>query len=157
MLRETSRSVSSPRRSCTNLARVCFLNFILHRNVIYFICKLVHVCIYVHKLCEDMFGGCKTLFSWLGQKVNKKIDALWQRDDTVSWQDIPIPFSLQYSNRIWSHWIFEFNFEILRIFDLNEILDLSIPHFFSRQIGGNMHLLFRQTVHKLVYGEWRRP
>jgi len=52
-----------------------------------------------------MFGGCKTLFSWLVQKVNKKIDALWPLaddalDDAASRQDIPIPFSLQYSNRI---------------------------------------------------------
>ena len=30
---------------------------------------------YVHKIREDKFGGCKKSFSWLGQKVNKKIDA----------------------------------------------------------------------------------
>ena len=32
------------------------------------------MCVYVHKMCEDKFGDCKKLFSWLGQKVNKKID-----------------------------------------------------------------------------------
>ena len=49
-----------------------------------------------------MFGGCKKLFSWLGQKVNKKIDALWPCpwDDAASQQDILIPFSFQYANRI---------------------------------------------------------
>ena len=41
-----------------------------------------------------MFGGCKTLFSWLGQKVNKNIDALWPRDDAASRQDIPTLFSI---------------------------------------------------------------
>ena len=35
-------------------------------------CNLV--CVYVHKICDDKFGGCKKSFSWLGQKVNKKID-----------------------------------------------------------------------------------
>ena len=33
-------------------------------------CNLV--CVYVHKICEDKFGDCKKLFSWLGQKVNKR-------------------------------------------------------------------------------------
>ena len=32
-------------------------------------CNLV--CIYVHKICENKFGDCMKLFSWLGQKVNK--------------------------------------------------------------------------------------
>ena len=31
---------------------------------------------------------CKILFSWLGQKVNKKLDALWPQDDAASRQDI---------------------------------------------------------------------
>jgi len=35
-------------------------------------CNLV--CVYVHKICEDKFGGCKISFSLLGQKGNKKID-----------------------------------------------------------------------------------
>ena len=108
-------------------------------------------------ICEDMFGGCKMLFSWLGQKVNKKIDALWSRDDTASRQDISIPFSLEYSNRIWSHWIFLFNFEISRIFDSlfhsNVIPESSVPHFIFRQFGDNVHFWFRQTVKKIVYGE----
>ena len=30
--------------------------------------------VYVHKICEDKFGGWQTTFSWLGQKVNKRID-----------------------------------------------------------------------------------
>jgi len=62
-----------------------------------------------HKIFEDMFCGCKTLFSWLGQKENKKIDVLWPRDDAAYRLDIPIPFILQYSNRIWSHWIYVFD------------------------------------------------
>ena len=34
---------------------------------------------YVRKICEDKFISCKKLFSWVGQKVNKKNDAygLW--------------------------------------------------------------------------------
>ena len=35
-------------------------------------CNLV--CVYVYKICEDRFDGYKMSFSWLGQKVNKKID-----------------------------------------------------------------------------------
>ena len=31
--------------------------------------------VHVHKIVEDSFGGCKKSFSWLGQKVNKKINA----------------------------------------------------------------------------------
>ena len=62
-------------------------------------CNLV--CVYVHKICDDKFGSCMKSFSWLGQKVNKKIDAYghdaddsdtalcpWSRDDAVSRQDI---------------------------------------------------------------------
>ena len=33
-------------------------------------CNLVSV--YVHKICDNKFGGCKKSFSWLGQKVNQK-------------------------------------------------------------------------------------
>ena len=36
-------------------------------------CNLL--CVYVHKICEDKFGGCKKSSSWLAQKVNKTIDA----------------------------------------------------------------------------------
>ena len=32
------------------------------------------MCVIIHKICEEKFGGCKKSFSWLGQKVNKKID-----------------------------------------------------------------------------------
>ena len=58
---------------------------------------------------QDKFGGCKKSCSWLGQKVNKKIDGgdayghdadgscsdlrPWPRDDAVSWQDILTPFN----------------------------------------------------------------
>ena len=33
------------------------------------------MCVYVHKICEEKSCGGKKSFSWLGQKVNKKIDA----------------------------------------------------------------------------------
>ena len=67
-------------------------------------CNLVHV--YVHKICDDKFAGCKKLFSWLGQRVNKKINVYghdadsgtdlcpWPRDDAASRQDISTPFSI---------------------------------------------------------------
>ena len=32
------------------------------------------MCVYVHKICEDKFGGCTKSFPWLGKKVHKKID-----------------------------------------------------------------------------------
>ena len=41
-------------------------------------CNLL--CVYVHNICEDKFGGCKKSFSWLGQKVNKNIDAYYGHD-----------------------------------------------------------------------------
>ena len=47
-------------------------------------CNLLCVCIYVHKICEETFGGCKKSFSWIGQKVNKKIDAYGHNADN-SW------------------------------------------------------------------------
>ena len=56
-----------------------------------------HNTVYVHKICDDNFGGYKKSSSWLGQKVNKKIDAYgpdadesgsalcsWPRDDKIS-------------------------------------------------------------------------
>ena len=62
----------------------------------------------VHKICDDKFGGCKKSFSWLAQKVNKKIDAYghdaddsgtvlspWLQDDAASRQDISTPFSIR--------------------------------------------------------------
>ena len=65
------------------------------------------MCIYVHKICDDEFGSCKKSFSWLGQKVFKKIntyghDAVnsgmdlcpWPQDDVASQQDISTPFSI---------------------------------------------------------------
>ena len=66
-------------------------------------CNLV--CVYVHKICDDKFGRLKKSFSWLGQKVNKKIDAYghnadnpgmdlcpWPRDDDGSRQNISALF-----------------------------------------------------------------
>ena len=64
------------------------------------------VCVNVHTICDDKISSCKKSFSWLGQKVNKKIDAYghdaddsgpdlcpWPRDDAASRQDISTPFS----------------------------------------------------------------
>ena len=31
---------------------------------------------YVHKLSKEKFSGCKQSFSWIGQKVNKKINVM---------------------------------------------------------------------------------
>ena len=71
---------------------------------------------YVHKICEKKFGGCKKSFSWLGQKVNKKIDTFghdadnsgsdlcpWPWDDTAMQVPTRHLNSAQYSNRIRSH------------------------------------------------------
>ena len=55
----------------SSFMRVCFVNLILYRNGFFKFCNLLRV--YVHKICEEKFGSCKKLFSWLGQKVNKKI------------------------------------------------------------------------------------
>ena len=59
------------------------------------------MCAYERKICEDKFGGCKNLFLWLGQKVNKKIAAMVMTpaqtcpsDDATSRQDISTPFSI---------------------------------------------------------------
>ena len=54
-----------------------------------------------------LIGTCRKSFSWLGQKVNKKIDVYgqdaddsgtdlcpWPRDDTVFQQDISTPISI---------------------------------------------------------------
>jgi len=41
-------------------------------------CNLV--CAYERKICDDKFGGCKKSFSWLGQKVNKKINVIDAND-----------------------------------------------------------------------------
>ena len=59
------------------------------------------MCLYVHKIC-DKFGDCKKSFSWLGQKVNKKIDAddsgtdlcPMPGDDAASLQYTSTPFSI---------------------------------------------------------------
>ena len=45
-------------------------------------CILVSV--YVYKICEEEFGGCRKSFSWLGQKVNKKIDVYGHNADDSS-------------------------------------------------------------------------
>ena len=103
-----------------------------------------------------MFGGCKTLFSRLGQKVNKNIDALWPQDDAASRQDIPIWLSILIKFEATEFWdsIFDSFSKFLGYsIDSNEIPDSSFPHFIFRQIGNNVHFSFRQTVQKLVYGE----
>ena len=94
----------SHHKSCPVLRE--FVLLILFFPGIYFVtCG----CVYVHKIWE-MFGSCKKSFSWLGQKVNKKIydgDAYghnaddfssnlcpWPRDDASSRQDISTPFNI---------------------------------------------------------------
>ena len=65
------------------------------------------MCVYARSICDDKFGGCKKSFSWLGQKVNKKINAYghdaddsgmdlcpWPQDDVAARQDISTPFSI---------------------------------------------------------------
>ena len=79
-------------------------------------------------------------FPWLGQKVNKKIDAYghdaddsgpdlcsWPRDDAASRQEISTPFSIliEFEATEYSYSI-RFVFEIPRIFDSNEIPDSSL-------------------------------
>ena len=46
------------------------------------------VCACIHKICEGKFGCCKKSFSWLGQKVNKKID-VYGHDADDSDTDLP--------------------------------------------------------------------
>ena len=102
------------------------------------------MCVYVHTICEDKLGACKNSSSWLGQKVNKKIDAcghdaetlarICPRDDAVSRQDVSTPFSIliefeatKYSYSI-RYWIRIRNSEDIRlIFDSNKIADSSHP------------------------------
>ena len=63
--------------------------------------------VYVDKICDDKFGGCKKSFSWLGQKVNKTIDVFGHdaddlgtdlcprpRDDIAPRQDISTLFNI---------------------------------------------------------------
>ena len=40
--------------------------------------------VYIHKICEEEFGGYRKSFSWLGQKVNKKIDVYGHDADNSS-------------------------------------------------------------------------
>ena len=68
------------------------------------------MCVYVHKICEK-FGGYMKSFSWLGQKVNKKIDVYshdandfgldmcpWPWDDTTAAVMTRHLDSIHYSN-----------------------------------------------------------
>ena len=32
------------------------------------------MCVYLHKICEEKFGGYEKSFPWFGEKVDKKID-----------------------------------------------------------------------------------
>ena len=98
---------------------------ILFYNLCVCVCGCVGVCgwvggwvwcgvVYVHKICDEKLGGCKKSFSWLGQKISKKIDgdeayshdaddsgldlsvilSPWPGDDAASSQDISTPFSI---------------------------------------------------------------
>ena len=70
------------------------------------LCFLLPGCVYVHKICDDKFGGFKKLFSWLGQKVNKKIDGSdAYGHDADDWPGlVPMPdASKPFDNRIRSH------------------------------------------------------
>ena len=49
-------------------------------------CNLVGA--YERKIREDKFGGCRKSFSWLGQKVNRKIDT-YSRDAKNSRMEMP--------------------------------------------------------------------
>ena len=73
---------------------------------------------YVHKICDETFGGCKKSFSWLGQKVNKKIDVYghiaddsfmdlcpWPRDDAASRLDISTLFNILIEFEATEYWI----------------------------------------------------
>ena len=42
------------------------------------------MCVFVHKICEEMFGGSRMSFSWVGQKVSKKIDVCGHDGDDSS-------------------------------------------------------------------------
>jgi len=71
--------------------------------------------------CKDKFDVCTKSCSWLGQKVNKdwwrrciwsRCRWIWLGLDSMAmgWRCV-LPRHLdtfQYSNRIWSHWIFVF-------------------------------------------------
>ena len=62
-----------PPQIMSSFVRVCFVNLIFTLIKIVSFCNLLFVCL--HKICEEMFGGCKKSFSLSGQKVNTNIDA----------------------------------------------------------------------------------
>ena len=90
------RAPLSSSRSCQLLCKFVFLILFFTEMYIILFCNLV--CVYLHKICEDKFGGCQKTFSWLGQKANKKIDAYGHdayaasRQDTSTWFRILIEF-----------------------------------------------------------------
>ena len=49
------------------------------------VCMYIYIYIYIHKICDDKFGDSKKSFSWLSQKVNKKLSA-YGHDDADSAQ-----------------------------------------------------------------------
>ena len=52
--------------------RVCFVNFILYRNLKMTLIFNLSMCVYVNKICEEKFRGCKRSFSRLSQKVKHR-------------------------------------------------------------------------------------
>ena len=58
---------------------------------------------YTYIRCDDKFDDCKKLFSWLGQKVNKRIDAYGHDADKDMCTDDAASRhinTVQYSHRI---------------------------------------------------------
>jgi len=95
--------------------------------------------VYIHKICEDVFGDCKKSFSWLDQKVNKTMNANDSSTDirpsmdcAASQQDILTLFSIltefEATEYLYSirYLIRIQNFEDIR-FNSNEIPDSSHP------------------------------
>ena len=46
------------------------------------------VCVYVHKIYEEKFAGCKKSLSWLGHKINKIDRYVYGHDATNSSSDL---------------------------------------------------------------------
>ena len=125
------RVMHSRCRLCQLLHEFVLLIWLFTKMLMILFCNLV--CVYIHKTCEEKFGGCKKLFSWLGQKVSNGSDPCgydvdesgadlcpWPRDDTASRQDISTPFNIviefkatEHLYSIW-HLICIRNFEDIR-------------------------------------------
>ena len=115
-------------------------------------------------MCDDKFGGCKKSFSWLAQKVSKKIDAYgddaddfgmylrpWPWDVVASRQDISTPFRILIDFKASeSSYSIRFIVKISRIFDSlfdsNDIADSSHPYFPSPSLHAE-HIVSPLTFH----------